>query len=366
MIDLGDLRACLWRTASLSRRDYDCVRAASRFHAPEAVLVESCQRLEVYGFGDCACEAPSRLRGRHALLQLAGVAAGLHSAVLGEEQVMGQVRSALANAPPAMREAGNIAVAAARELRQRTPAESDSGQLLDIALSVANVPASGTLLVLGTGHMARLITRRALNAGFDHVIVSGRRRPDQAWLDHRSVTFVELEAVRECRGIAVTASCLGPDAPVMDIEDELPPAAKLVLDLGTPRNLTTRTDVATMDIATLTDINERQTRSQRARLLTDLEAIVERRVTMASATGASAVGSLRASIERVRQGEVKRIARLHPEIATETVDAITRSLVNKIFHLPSRKLACLDDEALSHQFARLFHDDANMAGRDPE
>jgi glutamyl-tRNA reductase len=366
MIDLDDFRACLWRTASLPHEEYDRVRTATRFHAPGAVLVESCQRLEVYGYGDCACDAPSSLRGRDALLRLAAVAAGLHSAVLGEAQVMGQVRSALANAPRALREAGDIAIAAARELRQRTPANSDSGQLIDIALSAANVPASGTLLVLGTGHMARLITRRALDIGFDQVIVSGRRRPAQPWLDHRSVSFVELGAVRECRGVAVTASCLGPDAPVMDMAADLPPSGHLVLDLGTPRNLTGKTNVLTMDIAALTDINERQTGAHRALLLADLEAIVERRVTMASATSASAVGSLRASIERVRQGEVKRISRLHPEIATETVDAITRSLVNKIFHLPSQRLACLDDSALSHQFARLFQNDATMAGKEPE
>ena len=72
----------------------------------------------------------------------------------------------------------------------------------------------------------------------------------------------------------------------------------------------------------------------------------------------STVGALRESVERVRQRELDRFGRLHPEIPGETIDAITRSLVNQLFHLPSQRLKKTDDESLGERVVALFSDDA--------
>ena len=366
MIDFSDLTACLWPIASMPRPDLERVREAVGLHSDRAIVVESCQRLEAYAFEDCQCAAPARLRGRDAILHLAAVAAGLHSAVLGEEQVMGQVRTALADSPRALREAGDIAVAAARELRQKTQVDSDSGHLLDRGLMLANAASRGTVLILGTGHMARLIARRALQLGFERVVIGGRSRPEGAWFDERSFAFVELHDVHTQTGIDITVGCLGANAPVIDVERELPPVSQLILDLGTPRNFTGEATVPLLDIATLLEAGHRHTMARRERLLADLGEILDRRIAASGTTGQSPVGALRASIERVRQREVVRIRRLHPEIAAETVDAITQSLVNQIFHLPSQRLSLIEDPETRERLALLFCEDgyAPHPGRD--
>ncbi len=86
---LDDFRCCAWRTVSYRAAEMAAARAdVEGMHTGDAI-VTSCQRLEAYGFGPCACDAPDRLTGYAALERLAAVAAGLESVVLGEDQVTG-------------------------------------------------------------------------------------------------------------------------------------------------------------------------------------------------------------------------------------------------------------------------------------
>ena len=68
----------------------------------------------------------------------------------------------------------------------------------------------------------------------------------------------------------------------------------------------------------------------------------------------SPVGALRARVEDVRQRELVRMRRLHPEIPADTLDVLSRSLVNQLFHAPSQRLKDLDDPRLGQQFVALF------------
>lgn len=363
MIAFADLTACLWKTASLPRDEFAAVRESVDLHSGDAVIVESCQRLEVYAFEDCQCPAPTRLHGRDALLHLAAVAAGLHSAVLGEEQVMGQVRTSLVDSPAALREAGDIAVAAARELRQSTRVNTDSGHLLDRGLAMANADAGGSMLILGTGHMARLIARRGLHLGFERIVIAGRTKPVASWFDESEFDFVHLADVREAGTFDIAVGCLGSNAPVVDVATALPPVRRLLLDLGTPANFTGSAEAPLLDIATLLDAGQHHTNRRRARLMDQLGEIIDRRLAMAASTRTSPVGAFRASIERIRQREAQRIHHLHPEIAPETVEAITRALVNQIFHLPSERLRRIDDAEWHERFVALFSEDAEPAAK---
>ena len=63
------------------------------------VLLATCHRVELYGFGQSpAQQEMRRLEGESAVRQLFRVAAGLESAVVGESEVLGQVRDAMARA----------------------------------------------------------------------------------------------------------------------------------------------------------------------------------------------------------------------------------------------------------------------------
>ncbi len=341
------------------------VRFAAESHTGRSAVITSCQRFEAYSFEACDCEPPERKTGMDALLHLAEVAAGLDSIVLGEEQIVAQVRAALAEAPTGIRELGDIALAAARELRRETAFNTHSGHLLDRALKVSETPQSGRLLVIGTGHMGRLVAQRADELGFDEVVVAGRRRPDGAWFTSGRFGFVPLETMREAEPFDVVVGCLGSDAGELEIATALPPARRLIVDLGTPRNFGGLCEAPLVSIATLlSDTFGRKHSSERRDVLRQrLHSLVERRMGMAARDSSSAVGALRLSVEQVRQRELDRMRRLHPDIAPETLEVITRSLVNQLFHAPSERLKEIDDPELRERVLALFADSREQAGR---
>jgi len=98
----------------------------------------------------------------------------------------------------------------------------------------------------------------------------------------------------------------------------------------------------------------RHSQERRAALSDRLRELLDERLAMAAEDSASAVGRLRLEVERVRRAEVERTGRLHPEVSIETVDQITRSLVNQIFHLPSKRLREDGNDELGERFAALF------------
>ena len=344
---LSDFRVCLWRTVSLSATDMAAARASAEHGHADSALVLSCQRMEAYGFGECTCDAPERLHGREALARLAEVAAGLDSVVLGEDQIMGQVRSALNAAPADVRRAGDIAVAAARKLRQETSFESHAGHLLDRALRLSTIEPKGSLLVLGVGAMGKLVAERAAELGFD-VTVAGRKKPagDLPW------NFVHLGEAIELRKVDVLVGCLGSGAG--EIALRFLPEARLALDFGTPRNFREPSGPGLLTIADLLEDEESRPHAtaRRNRLKARLDEILGERLAHSAADGASAIGAIRRAAEEVRRREAERIRELHPEIPPETVDAMTRSLMDKLLHEPTMRLR--ENPELAERVAGLF------------
>ncbi len=336
----------------MGRVEIEALRERVRARHGDDAVVESCQRIEAYGAAPCGCEAPLQLAGRDAVVHLAAVAAGLHSAVLGEEQILGQVRAAFADSTGETRRLADIAIAAARELRRDTRFDSHAGHLLDRGLRVAGIEASGALLVLGTGAMGRLVAARGVELGFESVTMVGRRPPER---DIPGTRWAPLGSVHGVGEVDIVAGCLGSGAAAMEAS-ALPGVRRLALDLGTPRNFEGDGWPALLTIADLLsdELGRPHARARRAALAETLRAIVDRRMAEAGNGAESGVGAMRQSIEHIRQREVARTRRLHPEIAPEVVDAITNSLVNQILHGPSKRLREMGDAELERELVALF------------
>jgi glutamyl-tRNA reductase len=352
-MDISRFHLCAHRIVSLSSSELDAVEHRVRTAHADAAIVKSCQRLEAYGAALCACTDGIQLHGLEAVLHLAEVAAGLDSVVLGEAQIIGQARTALAAVPAELRALTDTAIAAARELRRVTRFDSHAGHLLDRSLKVADVPPSGRLLVLGAGAMGRLVAGRGMDLGFDEVIVAGRTKPTlrqgQGW------TFAPLGTAANLPAVDVVAGCLGSGAGEIGFE-RMPAIRRLAIDLGTPRNFGDSARVPLITIAGLLADEESRPHAMRRRreLREQLRAVLERRLAAVEEDGKSIVGAVRARVEQVRQRELARMRRLHPEIAPETLDTLSRSLVNQLFHAPSQKLKELDDARLGREFLSLF------------
>jgi glutamyl-tRNA reductase len=149
-------------------------------------------------------------------------------------------------------------------------------------------------------------------------------------------------------------TCLGADAPELFPDLHLPPVKTLIVDLGTPRNVAGTFPVPVVTIAALLDHSSPDDDPDRAALRDELHVILDERLRPVIGEASRSVGELRSHVERQRQAEAARIRRLHPQLDAETVDAITHSLVNRIFHGPSARLRDLDDEQLGQQVAALF------------
>ncbi len=347
---IADLTACCWPTLSLDQAEIERLQAYARERHPGAPVVESCQRTEAYTLGPCECDAPLRLHGAEALFHLGEVAAGLHSVVLGEAQILGQVRLGFAAAARGLRRWSDVALAAARDLRRETDFNSHAGALLDRGLTLANTRRRGRLLVLGAGQMGRLVAERGRHLGFRDVTVVARRPHDLG----SAFGYVALHELGTAGTSGVIAGCLGSGADAIDLADL--PRTRLVLDFGTPRNFVGESGVPLLTLADLMGDQERRPHAMRRRrqLRGALRRKMEVRIAAERFDGRTPVGVLRAEVEAVRLRELERMRRLHPEIAPETLDVLTRSLVNQLFHAPSERLKAREDDALGHEIAALF------------
>lgn len=348
MEDLEVFTACRWDTTGWSRADLATARAAVYESHPGAGIVETCQRIEAFSLDVCDCNAAGQERGRTAMHHLAAVAAGVESAVLGEWQVLGQVRTGIAPLRPRARWL-DVAVASARRLRAEASFESTTGQLFDAALQLAPGSGRASLLVIGAGALGRDVARRGVALGFQRVAVASRQDPELPEAD-RWIPFPEL---RRAGPFDVVAGCLGSGAAELTPES-LPPAGWYI-DLGSPPNFASRSASVVPLRKVIHALREDPVSSRRRdSLRSRVRELVNSGLADYSEHSGSPIGRLRQAVESLREQESRRIARLHPELPQDTIDAITRSLVNRLLHLPTERLRDIDDAQLAERFADLF------------
>ena len=179
----------------------DQQRAAGR----SAAILSTCNRFEVYWTGSYDLEpwfhelaraggiepgtAVVRRDGVACVRHLYHVAAGLDSQIVGETEILGQVRraqQAALGAGTSSRELDGMfsgAIAAGRRVRRETrlgkhPA-SVSSAAVEVALATLPQPGSPTVIILGAGEVAAGVVRALVERGVRRVIVVNRR-PERA------------------------------------------------------------------------------------------------------------------------------------------------------------------------------------------
>lgn len=360
---LADLRVYAWEIASRTPTSLLALEAeiGTLLGWSEGIPIVTCQRYEVVTMSDCPyLSAPAVYQGTGALLHIARLASGLESLVLGESEILGQVRAAFGAAPPALRRLIVPAIAAARTLRREAAFDRHAGFALDLAIEHANLAAEGSLLAVGGGPMGRRIAGRAAELGFKVTLVARRPPPLPPEVNYRPFSML-----RTLEPFDVLVTCLGRAAPQMGLAD-LPSPRCIAIDLGTPRNLKADLQVPVVTLADLVESQHRQAddAGQRRAYGDRLEGLLAARLALREPD--SPIVTLRGEIERIRQREVLRSARLHPEVPPNKLDAITRSLVNQIFHRPTQRLRQTEDPDLAETFAALFRpriqDDSDDGG----
>jgi glutamyl-tRNA reductase len=356
-----------------------------RDHVKEGAILSTCNRVEVYAaidrFHDGGDAVRRFLTELHdvrsdqvsdhlyahyedrAVNHLFSVAAGIDSMVIGEVQILGQVREAF-QAAQAERTVGPVlsslftkALRVGRRARHETAIGQGLASTLSASLQVAESQL-GTLkdrnvLVVGAGKMARLAARTIREAGAAELVIANRTAVHgaalAAQLGARSVPLAAID--RELGAVDLVVASTAAVTPTVTlaavrrgIQDRAPGRPLVLLDLGVPRDV--EPEVRRLPGVVLADLD-----ALRAVLETDdgpRREVERARALIAEETAgfmngqrearlAPTIRALHARAERLRQLELARAATRLSELDPAqrgAVDAITRGLVNKLLHDP--------------------------------
>jgi glutamyl-tRNA reductase len=216
------------------------------------VLLSTCHRVELYGFGELPRLAAGlpRQSGQAAVVHLLRVAAGLESALVGEDEVLHQVRDAFREAAAGdhrldarLHRLFEVAVATGR--RARTGRTATGAGLAGRAVDwlQGRAPLRGRpVLVAGAGRMGSALAHAARKQGALVTIAS--RDPERAQrlasvYDGAGVSLAEgADLVPGSAGVAVALS--GPWQELATLADPLPPIADISAPSALPAALRAR------------------------------------------------------------------------------------------------------------------------------
>jgi glutamyl-tRNA reductase len=393
---------------------------ATRGVGRELVVLSTCNRAEIYavGDGDSTADRVSRffgeyhnipheevvehlyvLNGPSAARHLFRVAAGLDSLVVGEPQILGQVKAAYAAAHEGrftaalMNRLFHSAFAAGKRVRAETGlgegAVSVSYAAIALAKKIVGDLKGRNVLIVGAGEMAKLT---GIHLQAQHVrqitIASRTLQAAQTLAGHLAGTAIPwdaLDGALQAADIVVTAT--GASEPVLTrarIEEAMRPRrsrALFIIDIALPRDVDP--SAGDLDQVFLYNIDDLRTIVQenlarRSAELARADAIVEEEVAkftawMQSREIVPTVVALRQRFESIRRAELERLepklTGLPPEARTR-VDEVTRLIVEKLLLTPTEQLKSVSDEAMIVAYAdalnRLFSLPADTDAAEPE
>jgi glutamyl-tRNA reductase len=359
----------------------------------EAMVLSTCNRVEVYAvvdafhgglsvIGQVLAEHSGMPMGdltKHAYVRyseaavehLFAVASGLDSAVIGEQQVLGQVRRAYAAAEAnqtigrVLHELAQRALSVGKRVHSETAIDAAGASVVSVALGIAGTRLDGlagrTAAVVGAGAMGALSAAHLVRAGVDQVHVVNRSLPRaQRLAESLREQGVAAEALLlDDLPIALAAadvviSCTGAVRPVVSLADvhhalatgQRDETAKplVICDLGMPRDVDPA--VAGLPGVTVVDM-ERVQREPSARAAANdaqaARAIVATEVAtylagqrMAEVT--PTVTALRQRAADVVEAELLRLDNRLPGLALDQRDEVARTVrrvVDKLLHAPT-------------------------------
>ena len=389
------------------------VHLLARDEVAEACLLSTCNRTELYlvprddeaayrtavarVFVARAPEAAEhgRLyvkRNGEAARHLLTVASGLASMVLGEPEILGQVRQAatlaeeVGAAGTVLRRLLKAAVAAGGRARAETAIASGAVSLgyavVELARNIFTGLDRTRVLIVGAGEIARQVARNLLERGAAEVRVANRTAERAEALrrelpDLELAPFDDLLAAIETADVVVTTTS-APE-PILTA-DRLAVALRrraarplLVVDLGVPRNVEAAAgrleSVFLHSVDSLQTLIERNLRRRRDEVPRVEELIAEElehfRAWYRGLAAEPLVARLQKQAEVIRRQELEHALARFPAETHDDLDRLTRSLVRKILHHPSSRLRARqgDDPLPSLDLVReLFHLDEGEGG----
>ena len=361
----------------------------------EAMVLSTCNRVEVYAVVDAfhgGLSAIGQVLAEHsgmtvpdltkyayvryseaAVEHLFAVASGLDSAVVGEAQVLGQVRRAYAAAESnrtvgrVLHELAQRALAVGKRVHSETGIDAAGASVVSVALGMADTKLGGlqgkTAVVVGAGAMGALSAAHLTRAGINYVYVVNRSLPRAQRLARKiresgtAAEALSLDNLATALADAdVVVSCTGAVRPVVslaDVHNTLAATSRdtdqplVMCDLGMPRDVDPA--VSGLPGVWVVDMDRVQREPSARAAAADAEAarhLVSAEVAtylagqrMAEVT--PTVTALRQRAADVVEAELLRLDHRLPELEATHRDEVARTVrrvVDKLLHAPTVRI----------------------------
>ena len=383
---------------------------AERGSAREAVVVSTCNRAELY----VACDEAAATRqdlvrfvseyngvpateiaphiyevvDLEVAQHLFRVAAGLDSLVMGEPQILGQVKDAHTvasdthTAGPVLNRLFHTSFAVGKRVRSETGVGSGAVSISYAAVALARKIFgdlnSRSVAVIGAGEMGKLTALHMKAQSVQHITIVSRTmahaaRTAEAIGGASAAPWEELDAVLSASDIVITAT--GAAAPILTkahIEAVMRPRRNrplFIIDIAMPRDVEAQAgEIEQVFLYNIDDLQStvRDNMARRASEVSRAESIVRDEVDKFGVWFRSrgvipTVVALRERFEAIRRAELERLqfklSTLPPD-ARARVDEITHLIVEKLLLTPTEQLKSLNDAdtvgAYSEALTRLF------------
>jgi glutamyl-tRNA reductase len=358
-------------------------------HSPavaENIILSTCNRVEIYAgvtdresgtesiknfiadFHKVPKQALDRAlyvySGRNAAKHIFRVASSLDSMVVGEPQILGQIKDAFDFAMKnkstgfflnkLMKKAVSVAKRVRTETKIAENAVSISFAAVELAKKIFGDLSTKSFMLIGAGEMAELAARHLINNGVKDVLVTNRtfERAEElaSEFNGKAVRFDDF--VQELRHTDIVICSTGAPNYIL-FKDQIHKIMKerkqkpmFLIDISVPRNLDPKINeldnVYLYDIDDLqgvvdTNIQERQKEAEKAEKIIDSE--VESFLKwQASLSAVPTIVALREKAEAIRREELeKTLRKLGPleEDKIKSIEYLTTSIVNKLIHPPT-------------------------------
>jgi len=390
-----DIRERLWFSKEEIRNALPQLK--DRFFR-ECVLLSTCNRTELYGFprqggfdrdnfrtfftGLKNVDSVVRpehfynLSGRESLQHLFRVATGIDSMIPGDVQILGQVKQAYSLA----RECGTLGLVSSRLFQsafhagKRSRAETGISEGA-VSISYGAVELAGkiyadlhrkTALLLGAGKTSELTLKHLRSKGIGRLYIANRTVSKALELAERfEASVLDFDSFKSnLHSIDILISSVSSPEYILTSGDltrlmkERENRAFLIIDLGVPRNIDPTAkrieNVFLHDIDTFKVIVDNNLQKRHAEI-PKVEKIIEEELSRflhwkSSLEVNPTIEQLEAAVEAIRQKEIDKYRhRFRPE-EHETLELLTRRIINKILHPPlvtlRQSLEERDDEGI--------------------
>ena len=358
-------------------------------YVPHGVILSTCNRTEVYTvtaddsdaresvlrFLQTHLEAPDAtllkhtyvLDGEAAVEHLFRTASGLDSMIIGEYEVLGQVRQALEISEkagitnPLLRRIFQSAVRTGRRVRKETGISKNALSVGSVAVTLATTVIGSLrgcrMLIIGTGEAGRLVAKAARDRGVSQIAVASRTQERAAsvtgLLGGTPVSMSNLAGELNTCSIIVTCA----DAPhyILDVPQveaamqTRPGLPLVIIDIAVPRNV--EPAVAKIDNVSLYNIdglsriseqNRRQRQSEVKKAEKIISAEMAKFVLWWQAFKVSPlIRAMMSKAEEIRRSHLDRTVKKLPSLTEEerySLEMMTKAIVAKILKAPIHNL----------------------------